>query len=255
MRRTFHEFTNERKVFKQCYIGGCIGSIFVLCVGFLVHYYDTELNIAKWKGLVLGTLIQLAVLVAVYFLCRAVLALGIILFVAFFVHIFLFGIFYKTGLESKAKPKEKVEQPTNDDCLLARNRYLEWGRHWALEYANKFGVGNHYYELAAEIEKDMTQLCCDYELMFKKDFYFRIEFQQVTAQLHIDLFATALYHILDIKIEFPNIIWIDAVGRLGKIMQVESRNHNSPINDTSYNTVRNFYINGIEHFDELYKDK
>lgn len=99
MKWHFSENTNERKVFKQSYILACIFGIFALSSGFLVRYIDNEnLTVAKWKGLIIGTLINVAVLVATYFLSRLILPLGIGIFIAHIVHIILFGILYKTYL-------------------------------------------------------------------------------------------------------------------------------------------------------------
>lgn len=99
MKWRFTEQTNERKVFKQSYILACIFGIFALSAGFTVRYIDNNsLTAAKWKGLLIGTLINTAVLVATYFLCRIILPVGISIFVAHIIHIILFGILYKTHL-------------------------------------------------------------------------------------------------------------------------------------------------------------
>lgn len=99
MKWRFTEQTNERKVFKQSYILACIFGIFALSAGFTVRYIDNKsLSSAKWKGLLIGTLINTAVLVATYFLCRIILPVGISIFIAHIIHIILFGILYKTHL-------------------------------------------------------------------------------------------------------------------------------------------------------------
>lgn len=102
---TRYVVTSPLKVFKSCYIIGCIFGVFAVVSGGHTVYSDKTLNRKKWKGVLIGALIQSAVLALVYVFCNVVdaLPLGIILFVSHIIHIVLFGIFFGR------KPKQEVD--------------------------------------------------------------------------------------------------------------------------------------------------
>lgn len=101
--RTSYVSTTPKKTFKMYYIVGAIFGIFAVASGGLTIFSDKELNKTKWKGLLLGALVQSAVLFLVYAFCHWVDALpvGIILFVGHIVHIIAFGVLY--GKNDNAK--------------------------------------------------------------------------------------------------------------------------------------------------------
>lgn len=94
--RTSYVSTTPKKTFKTYYIVGAIFGIFAVASGGLVMFDDKELTKAKWKGLLLGALVESVVLFLVYAFCHWVDALpvGIILFIGHIVHIIAFGLLY-----------------------------------------------------------------------------------------------------------------------------------------------------------------
>ena len=111
IRRTGYVYTTPRKTFKINYIISTIFGVFAVACGAMTIYYDKELTKAKWKGLFIGALVQTAVLILVYVFCNLLNALpvGIIIFIAHFVHIILFGIFF--GKKNHRENGEKDADP------------------------------------------------------------------------------------------------------------------------------------------------
>lgn len=94
--RTSYVSTTPKKTFKMYYIAGAIFGIFAVASGGLALFDDKELTKAKWKGLLLGALIQSVVLFLVYAFCHwaEALPVGITLFVGHIIHIIAFGVLY-----------------------------------------------------------------------------------------------------------------------------------------------------------------
>lgn len=93
-----YEYITRKGIFKRTYIWCGIFNIFAFFSLWRVQYHDTELNLYKWLGGLVGTIQEAVALVAVYFLCNVfdLTVLGVIIFIAHFAFLTFFGIFYKT---------------------------------------------------------------------------------------------------------------------------------------------------------------
>ena len=93
--KTSFIYTTPLKTFKVAYIFGAIGGLIGVANAWLTVYHDKKLNALKWLGVITGAIIQTGVLALVYACCNIwyIRPVGIILFIAYIIHIVLFGIF------------------------------------------------------------------------------------------------------------------------------------------------------------------
>ena len=91
-------YITKKGVFKTTYILCGVLNIFALASLWTTYFHDKELNFYKWLGGIVGTIQEALVMLIVYSLCNLLdlTVLGVIIFVAYFLFLIFFGIFYKT---------------------------------------------------------------------------------------------------------------------------------------------------------------
>ena len=102
----------KKQAFKRYFIAAALFNIFGLMACFTTHIHDSELTTHKWLGGLVGTVVSTVMLGLVYVFCNVadITALGVILFVSYYLALILWGVISRKKRKSQPMSQSDLER-------------------------------------------------------------------------------------------------------------------------------------------------
>lgn len=112
IRRTSYTTKTPEQIFKMYFIAAAACNIFGALGCFNTFYSSSEYTKKKWLGALAGLLCSSAMLAIVYVLCNVadVLALGVVIFILYYIGLICIGVFYNPNNRKTLNIRQIIEE-------------------------------------------------------------------------------------------------------------------------------------------------
>lgn len=211
-----------KQAFKYYFIAAALFNIFGLMACFVTHIYNAKLTMHKWLGGLVGTVVSSVMLGLVYVLCNIanIVALGVILFISYYLAVILFAVLSgkkRAPFVSKRGHAEIKKQENSGSLSREENMCFESiDNMWS--WVNDDYLYNKFKQQEEEIRRFIRfRIACN-------DFPTSVSDQaSLLTFVTLQSFAYSYYLVMDLKSSIPSNISINEVTNTMVEIFVENR--------------------------------